>query len=267
MVDTDRIQPGCAPWRAVGEGDRASTGVVLTHGFTGNPLSTTPMGKCLHERGHTVEVVRLPGHGSTVRDLGRTRYQRWRATVEEAVDRALADSDRVVLVGHSMGGTLSLDVASARPSDVAGVVAINAIVTAPTQLLARLAPALQHLVRVVPRDAAGLPTNDIARPDVTEAAYARVPARAAQSLMRELPRIRGQLLDLVQPLLVVTSPQDHTVDPVNSDAIVELVGSADVERLTCPRSYHIPQIDWDRDLVESAVVAFVDRVHATAPAA
>ena len=63
----------------------------------------------------------------------------------------------------------------------------------------------------------------------------------------------------------MTSPQDHTVDPGNGDAIVELVGSGDVERVTAPRSYHVPQIDWDRELVEDAVIAFVERVHDRAP--
>ena len=266
-MDTDRIQEGCAPWRATGEGERARTGVVLTHGFTGNPRATTPLGRLLHGRGHTVDVVRLPGHGSTVRDLARTRYAAWRQAVEDALDRTAAECDRVVLVGHSMGATLSIDVASARPDDVAGVVAINAIVLDRTELLARLSPVLQHVVPMVPRDAAGMPTDDIARPDVSEGAYGMVPAKAAQSLMRELPRIRAQLLDLVQPLLIVTSPRDNTVRPTNGDAIAELVGSGDVQRVTAPRSYHVPQIDWDRELVEEAVVSFVAKVHAEAPAA
>lgn len=265
-MDTDRIQPGCEPWRARGDGERARTGVVVTHGFTGNPMATTPLARVLHDHGFTVDVVRLPGHGSTVADLRRTRYADWRAAVEAALDRTLADCDRVVLAGHSMGGTLSVDLASARPHDVAGVVAINPQISNPIQPLARLAPVLQHLVPVVPRDLAGLPSNDIARPDVVEGAYAQVPAKAAQSLIGALRGIRERLLDLTQPLLVVTSPQDHTVPAVNSDALVELVGSADVERVTCQRSYHLPQLDWDREQVESAVVSFVERVHAPAVA-
>lgn len=266
-MDTDRIQPGCGPWRAVGEGDRAGTGVVLVHGLTGNPRATAPLAQHLHGLGFTVDVVRLPGHGSTVGDLARTRYGDWRRTVEDAVERTAAQCDRVVLVGHSMGGTLSIDVASTRPGDVAGVATINAIVLDRPDLLARLGPLLQYVLPRVPRDLAGLPTDDIARPDVSEGAYPIVPAKAAQSLMAQLPRIRTQLLDLTQPLLVVTSPQDHTVTPANGDAIVELVGSGDVEQVTCPRSYHLPQLDWDRELVETAVADFVGRLHATAPAA
>lgn len=260
-MDTPAVQPGCEPWRAAGTGPRASTGVVLTHGFTGNPRATTPMAQRLNERGYTVDVVRLPGHGTSVRDLSRTRYRDWRAEVTDALDRTAADCDRVVLWGHSMGGTLSVDLASSRPGDVAGVVAINPQLLHPTQPLAKVAPVLQHLVPVVPRDLAGLPTDDIARPDVSEGAYPKVSAKAAQSLIVELRRVRSQLLDLTQPLLAISSLQDHTVPAANSDALIELVGSADVQRVVCERSYHVPQLDWDREVVEQATCDFVDRVH------
>jgi len=260
-VDDDRIQPGCEPWRESGSGDLAATGVVLTHGFTGNPRATTPLGQRLLAAGFSVDVVRLPGHGSTVADMGRTRYPDWRATVEEALLRMSSQCARVVLVGHSMGGTISLDLASAHPELVHGVAVINPLLLDPTQPLAKVAPVLQHLVPVVPRDLAGLPTDDIARPDVSEGAYDKVPAKAAQSLIRELPRVRSQLLNLTQPLLVITSPNDHTVPADHSDALVELVGSVDVERFRAERSYHLPQLDWDRPAVEETVLDFVARMH------
>ena len=76
-------------------------------------------------------------------------------------------------------------------------------------------------------------------------------------MIAELPRVRSQLLDLVQPLLVIRSPADHTVPPDNSTELVELVGSGDVRELVCDRSFHIPQIDYDAEKVEEAVVAFV----------
>jgi carboxylesterase len=260
-VDDDRIQPGCEPWREQGTGDRAATGVVLTHGFTGNPRATTPLGRRLLEAGHTVEVVRLPGHGTTVADMARTRYADWRGAVEDALTRMSAACERVVLVGHSMGGTISVDLASAHPELVHGVAVINPPLLDRTDPLARLASILQFVMPPVPRDLAGLPSDDVARPDVNEGAYDKVPAKAAQSLIRELPRIRSQLLNLTQPLLVVTSPRDHTVPAADSDALVELVGSVDVERLRTDRSYHLPQLDWDRPAVEEAVLDFVARVH------
>lgn len=253
------IQPGCEPFRAVGEGARARTAVVLVHGFSGNPRATRPLAEVLHADGYTVDAVRLPGHGTTVKDFTRSRYDDYLRTVDEAVTRAGADADTVVLVGHSMGGTLSLDVTSSRPQDLAGVVAINPQIQDPEQLLAKLAPVLQHVLPVVPRDLAGLPTDDMAMPGVSEGAYPKISAKAAQSLITRLPTIRERLGDCRVPLLLVTSPDDHTVPAANSDTVATLYGGP-VTRVTAARSYHVPQLDWDRELVEQAVRDFVAEV-------
>lgn len=253
--------PGAEPWSAAGSGERAGTGVVVVHGLTGNPIATRPLGQRLAEEGYRVDVPLLPGHGTSHRDLGRTRYADWFAAVEHAAGELAASCDRVVLVGHSLGATLSLDLASRRPNEFAGVVSINAQVLDPQQLMARLAPVLQYLMPYVHRDLAGLPTNDIAMPGVEEGSYRYVASRAAQSLIVELRRIRAQLPDLVGPLLVVSSAVDHSVDPRNADALCGLVDGGELTRLDLDRSYHVPMLDYDAPRLERAVVAFVDGVH------
>lgn len=260
MTNQPGVQAGAEAWRAAGTGERAGTAVVLVHGFTGNPKATRPMAKVLHDAGFSVDAIRLPGHGTTPRDMATTRWADWRTAVTHAVDRALREHDRVVLVGHSMGGSLVLDLAGSR-NDIAGCVAINALVEAPSSPVARLAPVLQYIVTMLPREAAGLPTNDIARPDVSEDAYPQVPAKAAQSLVKALPRVRAALATLTVPLLVVSSRADHTVDPVNGDLVVAEAASQDVRRIHLDRSWHVPQLDWDREEVEGQVLAFVTEVH------
>lgn len=256
--------PGAEPFSARGSGARGAVGVVVVHGFTANPIGTRPLGLRLAAEGYSVEVPRLPGHGTTVRDLARTRYADWRATVVNAVGALTRGCDHVVLVGHSMGGSIALDLAGSGEHPIAGVVTINALVLDRTELLARAAPLLQHVVPFVPRDAAGLPSDDLAKPGVEEHAYAWVSARAAQSFIGELPRIRDGLTRVAAPALVVTSPEDHTVDPANGDAIAEaLVGAARVERFATRRSYHVPLLDYDAEVLEDRIVAFVADVTGT----
>jgi len=256
-VDAMVSTPGAEPWSSTGHGRSGRVGVLVVHGFTGNPLGTRPLGQRLAAEGHCVEVPLLPGHGTSHRDLARTRYEDWHDAVATVLDHLVDRCDRVVLVGHSVGGTIVLDLASSRPEDVDGVVVINPMVSSPKQLLARLAPLIAQLVPFLPRDLAEMPTNDLARPDVEEHAYALVPLKALQSMLRQLPRIRNQLLDLTQPLLVVRSPQDHTVPQGSSVELMQLVGSGEVRELVCERSYHVPQLDYDAEEVEDAVAAFV----------
>jgi len=256
--------PGAEPLSARGRGTRGAVGVVVVHGFTANPTGTRPLGLRLAAEGYSVEVPRLPGHGTSARDLARTRYADWRTTVDNAVDALARGCDRIVVVGHSMGGSIALDVAGSGERALAGVVTINSLVLDRTEVLARLAPLLQHVVPFVPRDAAGMPTDDLAKPGVDENAYAWVSARAAQSYIAELPRIRGVLDRIVCPVLVVTSPEDHTVDPANGDAITAaLTSAARVERFATRRSFHVPLMDYDAEVLEDRILAFVADVTGT----
>ena len=49
----------------------------------------------------------------------------------------------------------------------------------------------------------------------------------------------------------MTSPQDHVVEPGNSDILAEGV-SGPVERVTLERSYHVATLDYDKELIERA---------------
>lgn len=255
------VQPGCEAWHSDGDGARGRVGVVVTHGFTGNPRTTRPLGERLAAEGFTVAVPRLPGHGTTAKDMARTRYADWLAAVEREHDLLADRCDAVVLVGLSMGGTLSLDVATRR--DVAGVVPINAAILDRDGLLAKLAPVLKHLAPMVPAKAAGLVEDDIARPGVSEGAYDTVSTKAGHSLTRALPRIRAALPSLTAPVLVCVSPEDHSVPAENSLSLPSMLpNAASVRVLRLENSFHIATLDLDQQLLEDEVVAFIDEVTA-----
>jgi len=234
--------------------------VLLAHGFTGSPASLRPLSEMLARRGFAVELVRLPGHGTHFRDMIRTRYEDWRGEVERGLQVLRSRTERVVPLGLSMGGTLVLDVVSANPGSVAGAVTINAPVLDREGILVKLAPFLEHVLPLVPASAAGLARNDIAKPGMNELAYAWVPAKAGNSLVREFPRIRGQLANVTCPMFVAYSRADHSVPPENSKAILRMLGSKDITELALERSYHVATLDYDLELIEERVTAFVDRV-------
>jgi len=254
------VLPGAEPWSSNGSGARARIGILLAHGFTGSPASLRPLAELLAQRGFAIELVRLPGHGTHFRDMMSTRYEDWRAEVAEGLARLAARTDRAIALGLAMGGTLVLDLVSQTPTLVAGVVAINAPVLDRKGILVKLAPALEHLLPLVPARAAGLARNDIAKPGMNELAYSWVPAKAGSSFVRELPRIRKQLPNLSCPILVAYSRNDHSVPPENSRSILRALRSKDVTELALERSFHVATLDYDLELIEESVTAFADRV-------
>lgn len=259
MHDRFPVQPGAEPWSSPGSGEHAHICIVVSHGFTGNPTATRPLGEALAARGFAVEVIRLPGHGTHWRDMLHTRYGDWRHEMERATAELARRGKRVVLVGLSMGGTIALDLACSRPEGVVGAVAINCTVLDREGFIAKAAPVLEWVLPVVPASAAGLTKNDIAKGG-DEKAYEMVPARAGNSFLRQLPRIREGLLSLELPVLVAYSPEDHSVPAENSRRLLTMLSGKDVKELVLKRSYHLATLDHDFDLLVDEIGAFAARV-------
>jgi carboxylesterase len=249
------IAPSAAAWSSqVGD-----TGVLVLHGFTGNPTAVRPLAERLAAVGHRVELPRLPGHGTTWRDLATTRWDDWAGEADAAFDR-LGVWPRAI-VGLSMGGTLALHLAQQRPHDVAALVVVNPTVT----FRHPLRPALGLLRRVVPTfPGVG---NDIARPGADEHPYPRVPLRAAASLFDAQDMVRARLDRVTAPTLVLTSRTDHTVDPADSVIVMRGLTAATTAQVWLERSFHVATLDYDADVIADRTIAWIDAAMArTSPA-
>ena len=85
------------------------TGILLIHGFTGTPKEMRWMGEYLNrELGATCLGVRLAGHATRPKDMVRSRWTDWTASVEDGYNLLRGSTDAIFLVGLTMGGVLSL---------------------------------------------------------------------------------------------------------------------------------------------------------------
>ncbi|GAA3625791.1 alpha/beta hydrolase [Microbacterium awajiense] len=97
--------------------------VVLVHGIRTSATMWRAQREYLAERGNPVTAVDLPGHGALLG--GEFTLESAMATIDDAVQDA-ARRGPVLLVGHSMGGLLSIDyVGGEEPPPVAGFVAAS----------------------------------------------------------------------------------------------------------------------------------------------
>jgi carboxylesterase len=254
-MNTPAVLPEAEPLSHEGS---STTGVLVLHGFTGNPSSMRGIAEAMVALGHHVEMPRLPGHGTTVEEMVTTGWSDWTGEVRAAHGRLADRADDIVVVGLSMGGSLTLW-SGFELANVAGLVCINPATT-PQE------PAVLEMLQEMVDDGTEIAPaigGDIADPDVQESSYDGAPLRPLLSFMRDglMPMV-DRYGELSMPMLLITSRQDHVVEPANSEHLAANFGG-DVEHVWLERSYHVATQDFDRADIEKMTGEFVARVTAS----
>jgi carboxylesterase len=254
------ITPGTEPFHFEG----GPTAVLLSHGFTGSPASIRPWGEYLHAQGFTVTCPLLPGHGTRWQDMAKTTWQEWYGELLRVFDDLAAHHERVFVGGLSMGGGLALRLAEERGPAVAGLMLVNPTVCRPQRLDVPVLLALEK-VKLFGAAAAVMPTvpgikNDIKKPGQDELAYDDVPVKAALQLTKMQDVVRADLGRVTQPLIVFWSPEDHVVEPINTQTVMREVSSVRRTLVLLEESYHVATLDNDADTIFSDSADFL-RLH------
>jgi carboxylesterase len=237
---------GAEPWAA----DGGSHGVLVLHGFTGNPNSMRPLAKALGAAGYTVDLPLLPGHGTSIEDMVPTRWSDWSGAAEAAYQALAARCEKVLVAGLSMGGSLTCWLAERHP-EIVGIALINPLIDPPP---AEFRDLIQQLLDQGLETTDGI-GSDIAKEGVVERSYEGSPLRAALSLFEGVDEVHARLADIRCPVLLCSSREDHVVQPVSGDILAASV-TGPVERVFLERSYHVATLDWDAPIIEERVVAF-----------
>lgn len=247
---TAPVLPGAEPFAHEGDG----RGVLVLHGFTGNPQSMRPLALALAEEGYTVDLPLLPGHGTSIEDMIPTRWSDYVDAAEAAYRDLAARCESVALVALSMGGTLACRLAE-QHAEIVGMALVNPFVDPPAESFRDV---LRGFLDSGTEVAPGV-GSDIAKEGSTELAYLGSPIAAALSLFEGIDKVAARLDRITCPVLVLSSRQDHVVPSSSGDLLVANVGGP-VERVWLERSYHVATLDLDADFVVARTVEFVGEV-------
>lgn len=248
---TNPVLPGAEPMSVAGTN---GCGALVLHGFTGNPHSMRGLANAFAAAGFAVEMPLLPGHGTAVEDMLVTTWADWSAHVEATYQVLAPTVEKVVVAGLSMGGTLTAWLA-AHHAEIAGIVTINGALE---PLNAEFRELLQGMVSAGETVIPGI-GSDIADPDSKESAYAETPLAPLLSMSAAGDELDALISSITCPALVMTSPQDHVVAPTAGPYFASRV-SGPVETLTLERSFHVATLDYDKDIINEASVAFAKKV-------
>lgn len=244
------LLPGAEPY--IHEGN--SVGILISHGFTGQPKSVKPWAHYLADKGYTVRVPRLPGHGTKWQDMNKTKWEDWYAEIDRNYEELKKTCDTIFVMGLSMGGSLALRLAEEKGDGIAGLVVVNAAVHSerPDRFLL---PFLRVVIPAFP----GI-SNDIKKPGQDEGAYSLLPLPAAYQLQQMWREIKQDISKVRQPLLVIRSADDHVVEPSNSAWILANTKSTDTKEIVLTDSYHVATLDNDAETIFEQSAEFVERI-------
>ena len=240
-VSRYEAQVGGRPVRyeAAGEGEP----VVLVHGLSGSTRWWSRNVQAVAER-HRIYLVDLPGFGimhSLRRRFVLAETATWLSEWMEAVGLR-----RAHLVGHSMGGYLSVRLAASRPELVRRLVLV-APAGVPTErsMLGHLVPLLLAARYATPAFMPVLVRDALRTGPMTL-------WRAARDLLAE--DVRGDLRNIEAPTLLVWGENDPLIPPAVGDLLRREI--PDSRLLLLRGAAHVPMYDRPAQF-DAALLAFL----------
>jgi carboxylesterase len=262
-------------------------GVLLSHGITGSPAEMKPLVRKLAAAGFTVSCPALAGHCSTLRELKRTRWTDWYASLEAAL-RALRERCSTIFVsGLSMGALMALKLAADHPEAVNGVATLSATFfydgwNVPRFRQRYLLPlALHSPLRFfyswhepapygikderIRNIIAAVYAGDAAqRPE--KYGYSEFPGVTIRETFRLIKAVKRDLGRITAPLLIVHATEDDMATLENARFLASRVASASVDTFFVDDTYHVLTLDRRKHDVASRVAEFFLGLQATSDA-
>jgi carboxylesterase len=259
---------------------RGDAGVLLVHGITGAPAEMKPLVRKLAARGFTVACPRLAGHCSNLKELKRTGWRDWYATLEAWRDFMNGECETLFVAGLSMGALLALKLAADHPESIEGVATLSAtffydgwnvprlrqrfllplVVYSPLRhFLSYHEPApygikderIRNLIAAVYQsDGASMPEKY---------GYSEFPGDTIRETFRLIKTVKRDLAGIKAPLLVVHSTEDDMASLENARFLASRVSSSQVETFFVDDTYHVLTLDKRKDDVADRVAEFFSR--------
>jgi acylglycerol lipase len=248
---------------------RARATVVLAHGAGEHSTRYHDVGERLADSGYAVRTLDHRGHGRSegermlVGDVGEFVAD-LRSLIGDA--RGQQRNGKVFLLGHSMGGLISLAYACDYQREIDGL-----LLSAPVAALAAADPVTRRLSKVLGAVAPRLgiykvDSNEISRDPAVVLDYdtdplvyhGRYPARTIASLTRTVESFPERVQGLELPLLAMHGSADKIAPPEGSEMVVERAGSADKRRRLYHGLRHEILFEPEGDRVLADAIAWID---------
>lgn len=98
-------------------------GCLIIHGFAGSIEQIESLDKYLNNKDYITSCPKLKGHTGNPNDMKNADYKEWINSAEEALLKLRKKTDKIVIVGFSMGGLIAINLAN--KYDIKAIITIN----------------------------------------------------------------------------------------------------------------------------------------------
>ncbi|MBN1572002.1 MAG: alpha/beta fold hydrolase [Deltaproteobacteria bacterium] len=249
------VMEGAEPFEHSAKGSKKAA--LLLHGLTGTPSEMRYLGERLNGEGYHVFAPLHPGHGTSIKELNRTRWEEIYESVEKIFKEIRGEFKDLFVAGLSMGGLLTLKLAIDYGDDIRGAASLSTPMRFAEWKARALLPVaavtgLMYLIPDVPKT-----IQDVAdKSGDTHVCYDHDSVRATVSIVKLMKLVRSNLSKINTPLLIMQSKIDSVVAFESVDIIYNGVSSAIKERAIVEKSLHTITVDVEKEVVADAVVSF-----------
>lgn len=245
-------------WQPEGE---ARAVVAICHGYAEHGGRYSQVAADLNARGFAVEALDLRGHGRSSGERVTVKaYDEWIGDLATFVERARGRNPgkKLFLLGHSMGGGVSVSYLLARKPALDGVILSGAGLLGP-----RPAPPPEGSSQAAPQP---LPAATISRDPAVVAAYENDPlvyrgprpAGMAAVSKAAYEMVQRDMHTIAYPLLLLHGTEDLLVAAKGSEILYERAASPDKTLKLYPGLYHEVLNEPERDQVVGDVVEWLE---------
>ena len=236
-------------------------GILIAHGFTSSLDCVSGIAAAIEPLGLPIRMPVLRGHGALSPDALRgVCWQDWVDDGEASLHDLLTEAERVVIVGHSMGALVAINLAA----DHADVIDSLVLAAPAVQLASPLAPGrpLSFLSPVLKRVLKkwNLPPvyadPSLAQYDTN---YEWAPMETVIQFLDFSRQARQRLPEIAVPTRILQSRGDTTVAPESAEIVLNAIATpGDEKRIVWfERTEHEMFRDCEREAAIQAVTDYV----------
>ena len=201
-------------------------GILICHGYKSSPKEVEALANFFNGFGFKVYVVRLKGHGTSPVNMKDVTWHDWYDSLQRGYAVLRSVCAKVIMVGFSTGGLLSLVSASNKMRGLSAIVSINAALKLKS-ISARMVPGIniwnEMLEKLHIEHGKFEYVDDV--PENPNFNYSRNYLKGVEELEKLMEKCHEILPKIAVPTLIIQASHDPVVDPTSGKTIYDNIKS------------------------------------------